>query len=171
MNRNSWRTPKYIFEEANKHFNFGLDVAASNINHLCDQFFTKENSALDKNWASFSKSVWCNPPYGRGLKEPFFKKALKETSKGVTTVFFVPSLPSEKWFPWDDAKAVVFVEGRVNFLHPITGLKQSGVPAGSCFIIISPKKEKPLTSVRTIDRVVIERQQGDLARLFKEIMN
>jgi phage N-6-adenine-methyltransferase len=167
IDRNAWRTPLYIFEDADCYFQFGLDAAASDQNRLCDQYFTKENSALDKDWSKVSKNVWCNPPYSRGLKELFIKKAVEESKKGVTTVFFLPALPSERWFPWDVSELIVFIRGRVNFLHPETGVKQSGVATGSCYCVIS---DDPQTKVRAIDREHIEYNSGYLLNVFDEAL-
>ena len=44
------RTPKDIWYQLSKEFNFTVDACASNKNHLIAKYWTKENSALDKNW-------------------------------------------------------------------------------------------------------------------------
>ena len=44
------RTPVEIWEQLSKEFNFTVDACASDKNHLLPKYWTKENSALDKNW-------------------------------------------------------------------------------------------------------------------------
>lgn len=45
-----WATPKSFFEELNKEFEFGLDPCATNENHKCDKYFTKEQNGLQQSW-------------------------------------------------------------------------------------------------------------------------
>ena len=40
-NSDQWATPKYIFDELNKEFDFTLDPCADAKNHKCEKFFTK----------------------------------------------------------------------------------------------------------------------------------
>lgn len=61
--KEDWETPQDFFDELNDEFHFTLDAAASDDNHKCDRYYTKDNSALDKEW---DEQTYCNPPYGRG---------------------------------------------------------------------------------------------------------
>lgn len=45
-----WGTPKDFFEEINKEFGFNLDPCATEENHKCDRYFTKEDDGLLKDW-------------------------------------------------------------------------------------------------------------------------
>jgi phage N-6-adenine-methyltransferase len=125
-----WETPSELFEALNAEFGFQLDVAASDTNHLCLLYFTKENSALDCGWSqhlSFygvEPVVWCNPPYGP-LAQKFIEKAAIERVLGVTTVMLVPARTDTKaWhqFIWDNkghhprtGVEVRFLPGRLKF--------------------------------------------------------
>lgn len=62
--KDDWETPDSLYDELNKEFKFDLDVAASDTNHKCWRYFTKDNSAFNIKW---SGRVWCNPPYGREI--------------------------------------------------------------------------------------------------------
>ena len=55
------RTPKEIWENLNKEFNFTVDACASDKNHLVPKYWTKDNSALEKNWDG--EIVYCHPMY------------------------------------------------------------------------------------------------------------
>ena len=45
-NTPEWGTPQAFFDELDKEFHFDLDVAASDDNHKCDKYYTKETDGL-----------------------------------------------------------------------------------------------------------------------------
>lgn len=45
-----WATPQAFFDELNGEFHFTLDPAASEENHKCEMFFTKEQNGLNRPW-------------------------------------------------------------------------------------------------------------------------
>lgn len=45
-----WSTPSKIFEELDAEFNFTLDPCATDENHKCDFYFTKNIDGLKENW-------------------------------------------------------------------------------------------------------------------------
>ena len=49
-NTDEWATPKTFFDELNKKYNFTLDPCATNENHKCKKYFTKEQDGLKQNW-------------------------------------------------------------------------------------------------------------------------
>ena len=158
FDHDSWQTPQWLFAALNAEFDFALDVAASENHHLCNQYFTQQDSALDKSWLLSIKGLvprltaFCNPPYSRGSKEKFLAKAADEMRNGITSVFLVPALPSEGWFPWSTASEVRFItNGRVNFINPVTKTEIKGCPAGSCIVIFNPYHHG-LVKVTTADR-------------------
>lgn len=71
-NTPEWPTPKSFFAELNKEFNFTLDPCATKENAKCAKFFTKEDDGLSQSWDD--EIVFCNPPYGRQIKD-WVKKA------------------------------------------------------------------------------------------------
>ena len=156
--RDSWQTPPWLFAALNAEFCFALDAAASSENALCPLHFTILDDSTVQCWRSAladteRKTVYCNPPYSRGSKEKFFAKAVEEKAKGITSVFVVPSLPSEGWFPWGSASEVRFIaNGRVSFIHPVTKAEIKGCPAGTCVIIFDPFYKGAQPKVTTLDR-------------------
>ena len=64
-----WETPPRFFDFVNREFDFQLDAAASAINFKCDRYITKTQDALVTPWRG--DRVWLNPPYGRGIIDPF----------------------------------------------------------------------------------------------------
>ena len=49
-NTDEWGTPVKFFEELDKEFQFTLDPCATNENHKCRNYFTKEQDGLKQNW-------------------------------------------------------------------------------------------------------------------------
>lgn len=41
-----WETPQSLFDELNEKYHFTLDAAASDENHKCSRYFTKEDNGL-----------------------------------------------------------------------------------------------------------------------------
>jgi len=154
--KNSWGTDPVIFNALNKEFNFGIDVAASNENALLPVFFTKEQDALNIDWSTKfrtlgTKTVFINPPYGKGYIKRFFNKAIEQKAKGVTSVFLVPATLDAQWLPINSISEIrIITGGRLSFYHPITGKKVNGNTKGSMFVIFRPSS-MPL-SIRLVDR-------------------
>ena len=118
-----WGTPQQFFDNMNKRFGpFTLDAAASDLNHKCDEYFTKENDALSQNWgvdAHYEGIVWCNPPYGHGVGK-WVQKAVEEVEAGHVkrVVMLLRSTTDVKWFhdwAWHNCSEMVFVKGRMCF--------------------------------------------------------
>lgn len=55
-------TPKWLFEQLNREFQFSLDAAASRENALLNTYYTKQDDALSKPWPV---RTFCNPPYSQ----------------------------------------------------------------------------------------------------------
>lgn len=49
-NSDEWATPQDVFDALNAEFNFDLDPCATEENHKCDFFYTKETDGLLQNW-------------------------------------------------------------------------------------------------------------------------
>ena len=45
-----WSTPQDVFDELNAEFHFDLDPCATDENHKCENYFTKEQDGLKQNW-------------------------------------------------------------------------------------------------------------------------
>ena len=125
-----WATPTAVFDALHARFGFTIDVAADDYNHLCPRYFTKEQDGLRQTWAG--ESVWCNPPYGRGIAD-WVKKAHDEASSGGTlVVMLLPARTDTKWFheyvlPHGE---IEFVKGRLKF-----GDAKAGAPFPSMVVI------------------------------------
>ena len=126
-----WATPQDLFDELNREFGFTLDVCATPDNAKCDQYFTKEQNALDQQWSGV---CWMNPPYGRVIND-WMAKAWEAYEQGATVVALVPSRTDTRWFHQYALKGEVrFIKGRLKF-----GGSPNPAPFPNCIVIFKPK--------------------------------
>lgn len=86
------RTPKLLWEHLNNEFQFTVDACASDANHLCDKYYTKENSGLSADWTN--EVVYCHPMYDSKIGK-WYKKAFESE---CTTVILSPASTNAKYF-------------------------------------------------------------------------
>jgi phage N-6-adenine-methyltransferase len=143
-----WRTPPELFEQVNADFDFQIDAASSDDNRLTPHNFTADDNALELSWTAEASArgvppvFWCNPPYSQagGPLAAWTDKALEESRRGATVVMLVPADTSANRMhvALRHADEVRFLDARVQFLHPVTGLPVSGNPWPSCLIVFRP---------------------------------
>jgi site-specific DNA-methyltransferase (adenine-specific) len=135
-----WGTPEALFEALSKELGpFDLDAAASDELHVCPFYFTAVSDGLRLPWWG---TVWCNPPYGRGIGE-WVRKALREVATGRVdrVVMLVPAATSTSY--WHDlvtpnAKEIRFLRGRLKF-----GGAKSCAPFASAVVVFEKEMERP----------------------------
>lgn len=135
-NSNEWQTPRSLFDELNKEFNFTLDPCSTHENHKCEKYYTKEDDGLSKNW--FGEVVFVNPPYGKQIGT-WVKKCYEEYLKGTKVVMLIPSRTDTKFFHqyiWKIAD-IRFIKGRLKFVNPNIE-KQNSAPFPSMIVIYDP---------------------------------
>ena len=49
-----WATPQELFDELDREFHFTLDPCATEENHKCEKYFTKEEDGCKKSWGGLS---------------------------------------------------------------------------------------------------------------------
>lgn len=115
-NSDMWSTPQEFFNKLNEEFNFTLDPCATQFNAKCTLFFTEEDNGLSKNWQGHT--VFCNPPYGRKIKD-WVKKCSEEAQKTDTTVvMLIPARTDTLYFHnyiYNKAREIRFIKGRLKF--------------------------------------------------------
>lgn len=149
--KDEWRTDPVLFALLDEEFDFHIDVAATEENHLCPLYYDKEDDALARPWVIPNRivhRVFCNPPFSRA--GDFLLKGREEAKKGAICVFLVRADGIEtKW--WRDgvlsledeqntriyspAYQIRFLSPRVNYLRP-DGTKASGVTFPSAIIVM-----------------------------------
>lgn len=109
-----WETPQDLFDRLNDEFHFTLDVCSTDENAKCRKHYTKEQDGLKQDWTG--ETVWCNPPYGRGVGA-WCQKCYEHFISGGTAVMLIPARTDTRWFhQWVYGKAELrFIEGRVKF--------------------------------------------------------
>lgn len=110
--RDDWATPQVLFDELNAEFHFTLDPCASEFNHKCERYFTKDQNGLAQSWDG--ETVFCNPPYGRVLTH-WVRKA---SESNATTVMLIPARTDTKWFHdyIYNQHETRFIKGRIKFV-------------------------------------------------------
>lgn len=111
----NWATPKDLYDEWNKEFNFDFDPCPLNANF----------DGLKVEWG---KSNYVNPPYNRIDKPKFINKAFEEYKKGKLVVMLLPVATSTKQFheiilPFAEIR---FIKGRIKFVENGIKTKQTG---------------------------------------------
>ena len=110
-----WSTPWNFFEKLNDEFHFTLDPCSTHENAKCYKHFTIEEDGLLQDWGN--EVVFCNPPYGRQIKD-WVKKAYEESQKDNTTVvMLIPARTDTIYFhEYIYHKAEIrFIKGRLKF--------------------------------------------------------
>lgn len=114
-NTDQWATPQSFFDQLNEEFNFTLDPCADKENAKCKKFYTKEDDGLKKDWGG--ETVFCNPPYGRAIKD-WVKKCSEEGQKiNTKVVMLIPARTDTIYFhEYIYQKAEIrFIRGRLKF--------------------------------------------------------
>ena len=135
-NTDEWYTPIDFFNQLDQEFHFNLDPCATDENHKCDKYFTKEIDGLSQKWGGCR--VFCNPPYGRVIGE-WVKKSYEESRKPNTiVVMLIPARTDTKWFhEYIYGKAEIrFVKGRLKF-----GGCKNAAPFPSMVVIFKGSKQ------------------------------
>lgn len=109
-----WPTPKALFDSLDSEFHFTLDPCATDDNHKCQKYYTKETNGLSKSWAG--ERVFCNPPYSEIAK--WVEKSFYESRNDNTLiVLLIPARTDTKYF--HDyilyRSEIRFIKGRVKF--------------------------------------------------------
>ena len=113
--RDDWETPRELFDRIDAIWHFTVDAASSDSNALCERHFTAESDGLSQDWGG--ERVWCNPPYGRGIKD-WIRKGFEESRKpGTVVVMLVPARTDTAWYHdyVSQADEVAYLRGRLKF--------------------------------------------------------
>lgn len=132
-NKDDWETPQDFFDKLNEEFHFDLEPCADKDNHKCENFFTKEDDGLLKDWEGHT--VFCNPPYGAKSTSDWIRKCAEESCKPNTTVvMLIPARTDTIAFhKYIYGKAEIrFIKGRLKF-----GGSKNSAPFPSMLVIFN----------------------------------
>lgn len=132
-NNNEWSTPQDFFNDLDKEFHFDLDPCATKESAKCAKYFTKEDDGLAQSWDGYT--VFCNPPYGREIKD-WVKKASE--ARGGTVVMLIPARTDTTYFHDYIYKkrgvTIRFIRGRLKF-----GGSEMSAPFPSMVVVFKRK--------------------------------
>ncbi|MCH9839424.1 phage N-6-adenine-methyltransferase [bacterium] len=144
LGRDDWMTPPEVFDPVNAMVRFDLDACATNLDVArLDPFIDPRTDSLRVPWSNYGKRVWCNPPYGRGIKH-WFKKAHEQADSLESRVMLAyANTDTQYWYNHVvcclNVWLVVFLKPRVKFILPGDGdRKREGAPKGSALIFYHP---------------------------------
>ena len=132
-----WETPMDLFKILDDEFHFTLDPCATEKNHKCDKYYTKEENGLLQNWGG--NRVFCNPPYGRQIHK-WVRKAYEESLKDNTIVVLLIPARTDTTYFHDyilHRSEIRFVEGRIRF-----GEAKMNAPFASMIVIFRAARMK-----------------------------
>jgi len=122
--KTSWCTPPEIYLPVQKFFGGTIDLdPCSNPRSMVPATYKlmleKREDGLKADWGILGKKVYCNPPYGRGIRA-WVEKAREgmQWPRAQETILLIPAAVGTKlWqevvFPW--AFAICFLKGRLKF--------------------------------------------------------
>lgn len=125
-----WSTPQDFYNRLDAEFHFTLDPCALPSNAKCKKYFTPDDDGLSQDWGG--QVVFCNPPYGRKVKD-WVRKCYEESRKpGTLVVLLVFARTDTAWFhDYVYGKAEIrFVRGRLKF-----GGQKNPAPAPSMVVV------------------------------------
>ncbi len=147
MSADEWETPPSFFKILNDIFRFTLDPCATHENTKVPfNYYTIEEDGLKQDWEG--NVVFMNPPYGNKAKLWMYK-AVEESKKPRTTIVCLIAARTDSiWFhetAFAHAKRIIFLKGRVKFLHPVKTGDSPRYP--SCIVVLGyndPLKDRKL---------------------------
>ena len=131
-----WSTPQDFFDELNAEFGFTLDPCADEFNHKCNKYYTEEDDGLLQDWEG--ERVFCNPPYGKAIKDWVRKAYIEGCKPNTTVVMLIPARTDTIYFhKYIYHKAEIrFLKGRLKF-----GNSKNSAPFPSMVVVYRGPEE------------------------------
>ncbi|MBF6607760.1 MAG: adenine methyltransferase, partial [Flavobacterium sp.] len=142
MLKDEWLTPPEIIKSLG---DFDLDPC-SPINrpwNTAKKHFTINDNGLIQDWEG---RVWCNPPYG--LEASKWLSKLAEHDNGIALIFARTETKMFFEYVWNNADAVLFIEGRLHFHHVDGSRAKANAGAPSVLIAYGIENAKILKNCK-----------------------
>lgn len=116
--KQDYGTPLALFRQIQKHFDFGLDLAAHGGNHKCERWYGRGGEVEDcfsVPWMPLEggKWYWLNPEYSDIAK---WYRPLSARPLGSKVVSLVPMDSAAAWFDFVPGHAGIWhLQGRIKF--------------------------------------------------------
>jgi phage N-6-adenine-methyltransferase len=114
-------TPDWFIADVEKAYGkIVLDVAASERNHVCDQWLGVDDNSLSMPFWKANGLIWCNPPYEKIA--PWVELAKKSAARGYRVAVLVPASVGTVWWAKhvDGDALCVFIRPRLIFKGHLT---------------------------------------------------
>lgn len=109
-----WGTPQLLFDRLNEFYQFTVDAAASDSNHKCGGYWTKEQDGLYQIW--HGKRIWINPPYNsKAIMQWITKVFYASNRNSIIAVMLVPVKSDQKWWRYAIEADQIYLSGRIRF--------------------------------------------------------
>ena len=133
-------TPIFLFLEACGKYNCTpkVDYFASDVNHVCDKYYTKSDDAFSKSW---TENGFINSPYSMIGK--VMQKAYEEhMANNVELMILAYAKTDTRWWHSfvENRAETHFVKGRIKFLDAKGNQTKLPAPYPSVWIIYRRKK-------------------------------
>lgn len=146
FDKDTWQTPKYVFNWLNERFDFDVDGCANESNALCLSWIGK-GGPLGSDFLETKSPYpyrnlrfYVNPPYSNVT--PFIVRAKELRDSGHTVVMLLNNDKSTQWYQnhiHNVANEVIDITGgRIAFIHPVTGEEIKGNNKGQMVIVFDP---------------------------------
>lgn len=154
--RGDWETPKQFFDLVDAEFGFDLDAAASHANALCGRYYTEADDGLSQPWTG---TVWCNPPYGRGISA-WVRKGWESSQAGAIVVMLIPARTDTAY--WHDyvmrSAEIRLLRGRLVFGG---GEARANAPFPSALVVFRAGSHHPVVSTMSRGALTKRAVSGD----------
>lgn len=130
--RDSWRTPEYVFNFANDLLN-GIDFdSACTVENALSVPIWRDETHRDALLSEWTGKIWCNPPYSN--IKPWIDKAIQSKAK---VAMLIPSPNGESYFePLLNYSHEIAIIGRLAFIDH-DGKERTGNNRGSSIFLIN----------------------------------
>lgn len=137
-----WLTPPYILEELGK---FDLDPCAPIDRpwNTAAKHYTIFDNGLTQPWEG---RVWLNPPYGRDIDAWLARMA--DHGNGIALIFARTETAAFHQYVWNQASALFFFRGRLQFWHPDGRKSRANAGAPSCLVAYNSHNANVLDDIQ-----------------------
>lgn len=114
--RNSYQTPKDLYQDLDSIFNFTVDACANSDNALHPNYWTVEDDAREQSWVGHT--VFCNPPYSN------VRDFIELGVVASTAVFLLPVRTRTMYWQeiiFKKAHSILFMGKSPKFVCPVVG--------------------------------------------------
>lgn len=156
-----YETPLWLFNVLDGIFHFTLDPAASDLSHMCKNYYTMSDDGLSKDWTN--ETWYINPPYSKA--KDWVSRAATEvlsgTSEGV--MLLAARTETKYWHEsvWPAAHYVLFLNGRLKFINRV--VEGGDSPDAALFpsaVVIYSHRQLYATAIDTLSK------HGELINLW-----